>query len=53
MRLDYDVYLRGEQKNKKLEFMFYDSASRFQAITTYFKTRTSSKSVDRWGSSER
>mmetsp|Transcript_46913 Transcript_46913/g.62081 ORF Transcript_46913/g.62081 Transcript_46913/m.62081 type:complete len:121 (+) Transcript_46913:608-970(+) len=53
MRVDYDVYLRGEQQNKKIANRFYYEQNRISAMQTYFKEHSSNKSVDRWGESER
>ena len=53
MRLDYDVFLRGESYNKKLSHLYFRDENRIRCLSEYLKTSTSSKSLDRWGSIDR
>lgn len=53
MRLDYDVYARGEDKYQSVQHRYYHAENRLRHMAEYFKERSSSKSVDRWGQSSR
>lgn len=53
LKVDYDVFTRGEAYHAKQSYYFFEQTTRLQATSAFLKRNVSSKSLDQWRSSDR
>ena len=53
MKVDFDIYTRGEARYKKVKYYYFDYQTRLEKVGKFLRRDDGNMSLDQWGSHER